>query len=119
MGKSIGARDLDLLTRGDLARTASQLPRVGAQHPTAIRGTFDDDRQYRFSAMMHGYMAFDQQGTLLVPFRTWRNAITEEAEKALTALFQYNIPQRWSIAHLYQAILNQEAHVPEVAFSLP
>lgn len=69
-----------------------------------------------FSAMMHGYMAFDQQGTLLVPFRTWRNAITEEAEKALTALFQYNIPQRWSIAHLYQAILNQEAHVPEVAF---
>ncbi len=69
-----------------------------------------------FSAMMHGYMAFDQQGTLLVPFRTWRNAITEEAEKALTALFQYNIPPRWSIAHLYQAILNQEAHVPEVAF---
>ena len=52
------ARDLDLLTRGDLARTASQLPRVGAQHPTAIRGTFDDDRQYRFfcnDARLYGF----------------------------------------------------------------
>lgn len=69
-----------------------------------------------FSAMMHGYLAFDSQGELLVPFRTWRNAITQEAEQKLTALFQYNIPQRWSIAHLYQAILNQEDHVSQVAF---
>jgi len=69
-----------------------------------------------FSAMMHGYMAFDKQGELLVPFRTWRNTITGEASARLTEAFQYNIPQRWSIAHLYQAILNQEAHVPEVAF---
>ncbi len=60
-----------------------------------------------FSAMMHGYMAFDQYGTLLTPFRTWRNTITAEASKKLTEVFQYNIPQRWSIAHLYQAILTE------------
>ena len=59
-----------------------------------------------FSAMMHGYMAFDKDNKLLVPFRTWRNTITGEAASALTRLFHYNIPQRWSIAHLYQAILN-------------
>ena len=69
-----------------------------------------------FSAMMHGYLAFDAQDQLLVPFRTWRNAITADAERELTDLFQYNIPQRWSIAHLYQAVLNQEAHVPKIAF---
>ena len=57
-----------------------------------------------FSAMMHGYMAFDKEGKLLVPFRTWRNGITGQAAEALTELFQYNIPQRWSIAHLYQAV---------------
>ena len=56
-----------------------------------------------FSAMMHGYMVFDKDGQLLVPFRTWRNSITEEAADELTSLFNYNIPQRWSIAHLYQA----------------
>ena len=59
-----------------------------------------------FSAMMHGYMAFDKDEKLLVPFRTWRNTITAPAAEALTELFQYNIPQRWSISHLYQAILN-------------
>ncbi|MBD8070630.1 xylulokinase [Bacillus sp. PS06] len=69
-----------------------------------------------FSAMMHGYMAFDQEGELLVPFRTWRNNITEQASKELTSLFNYQIPQRWSIAHLYQAILNQEEHVSEISF---
>lgn len=69
-----------------------------------------------FSAMMHGYMAFDSQGELLVPFRTWRNTITGEASEALTDLFQYHIPQRWSIAHLYQAILNGEEHVPKIRF---
>jgi sugar (pentulose or hexulose) kinase len=68
-----------------------------------------------FSAMMHGYMAFDEQGDLLVPFRTWRNTITGEAAEELTKLFEFNIPQRWSIAHLYQAILNQEAHVANIA----
>ncbi|MDQ0231674.1 xylulokinase [Metabacillus malikii] len=69
-----------------------------------------------FSAMMHGYMAFDQSGELLVPFRTWRNNITGQASKALTELFNYHIPQRWSIAHLYQAILNQENHVANISF---
>ena len=69
-----------------------------------------------FSAMMHGYMAFDKKGNLLVPFRTWRNGITGEAAEKLTELFDYNIPQRWSIAHLYQAILNGEEHVKNVAY---
>ena len=69
-----------------------------------------------FSAMMHGYMAFDKEGNLLVPFRTWRNSTTGPAAEALTELFQYNIPQRWSIAHLYQAILNDEEHVKDVAY---
>ena len=69
-----------------------------------------------FSAMMHGYMAFNKEGKLLVPFRTWRNGITGEAAEKLTEEFSYNIPQRWSIAHLYQAILNKEAHVKDVAY---
>ncbi len=69
-----------------------------------------------FSAMMHGYMAFDKTGELLVPFRTWRNSTTGPAAKELTELFQYNIPERWSISHLYQAILNQEEHVKDVTF---
>lgn len=69
-----------------------------------------------FSAMMHGYLAFDNEDNLLVPFRTWRNTITEEAAGKLTKEFNYNIPQRWSISHLYQAILNKEEHVKDVAF---
>lgn len=69
-----------------------------------------------FSAMMHGYMAFGEDNEILVPFRTWRNAITEEASEKLTELFRYNIPQRWSIAHLYQAILNGEEHVKDIRF---
>jgi len=64
-----------------------------------------------FSAMMHGYMVFDQQGTLLTPFRTWRNNITGQASDALTQILNYPIPQRWSISHLYQAILNKEEHI--------
>ena len=66
------------------------------------------------SAMMHGYMAFDKEDNLLVPFRTWRNTTTEKAAAELTKLFGFNIPQRWSIAHLYQAILNGEAHVQKI-----
>ena len=68
------------------------------------------------SAMMHGYLAFDANDNLLVPFRTWRNTITGEAAEKLTAEFNYNIPQRWSISHLYQAMLNGEEHVKDVAF---
>jgi len=69
-----------------------------------------------FSAMMHGYMAFDKDAKLLVPFRTWRNTITEKAAVRLTEAFHFNVPQRWSIAHLYQAILNKEEHVGEIAY---
>lgn len=68
-----------------------------------------------FSAMMHGYMVFDKNGNQLVPFRTWRNTITGQASEQLTELFQFNIPQRWSIAHLYQAILNKESHVGNIS----
>lgn len=68
------------------------------------------------SAMMHGYLAFDKDDNLLVPFRTWRNNITAESADRLTELFQFNIPQRWSVAHLYQAILNNEDHVKNVSF---
>jgi sugar (pentulose or hexulose) kinase len=67
-----------------------------------------------FSAMMHGYLAFDKKDNLLVPFRTWRNTMTGQAAEKLTDLFQFNIPQRWSIAHLYQVILNQESHITEI-----
>lgn len=69
-----------------------------------------------FSAMMHGYMAFDKDENLLVPFRTWRNTITEQAAAELTKEFGFNIPQRWSIAHLHQAVLNKESHVGDITF---
>ena len=68
------------------------------------------------SAMMHGYMPFNAEGSLLVPFRTWRNTNTGPAAAELSKLFVYNIPLRWSISHLYQAILNKEEHVPQIAF---
>ena len=67
-----------------------------------------------FSAMMHGYLPFDGEDKLLVPFRTWRNTITAEAADKLTEALNFNIPQRWSISHLYQAILNGEPHVPSI-----
>lgn len=68
------------------------------------------------SAMMHGYMAFDKEGEILVPFRTWRNTNTGEAAKVLSELFNYNIPLRWSISHLYQCILNNDKHVKDITF---
>lgn len=67
------------------------------------------------SGMMHGYLAFDNEWNLLTPFRTWQNTITAKAAEELTSLFGFNIPQRWSIAHLYQAILNNEEHIGKVA----
>ena len=66
------------------------------------------------SAMMHGYLPFDAEGRQLAAFRTWRNTMTAQAAEELTALFGFNIPQRWSIAHLEQAMLNGEAHVPQI-----
>ena len=68
------------------------------------------------SAMMHGYLPFNKQGDLLVPFRTWRNTNTGEAAKELSKLFVYNIPLRWSISHIYQAILNGEEHIKDISF---
>src|SRR5512134_336277 len=67
-----------------------------------------------FSGMMHGYLPFDQDDNLLASFRTWRNTMTGQAAEKLTDLFQFNIPQRWSIAHLYQAILNKEPHIRNI-----
>lgn len=69
-----------------------------------------------FSAMMHGYMAFDENDNLLVPFRTWRNTITGQACEELSPYLNFNVPQRWSVAHLYQAILNGEEHVQKIKF---
>ncbi len=69
-----------------------------------------------FSAMMHGYMAFNEKEEILVPFRTWRNTNTGAAAAALSELFVFNIPLRWSISHLYQAILNDEAHVADIKY---
>lgn len=69
-----------------------------------------------FSAMMHGYLPFNKNGELLTPFRTWRNTTTSQAAKELTELFNFNIPQRWSIAHLYQAVLNNEEHIKDIDF---
>ena len=68
------------------------------------------------SAMMHGYLAFDGEGNQLTAFRTWRNTMTEQSADTLTRLFGFNIPQRWSIAHLYQAVLNGEEHVKNIRF---
>ena len=68
------------------------------------------------SAMMHGYLPFDGEDQLLVPFRTWRNTITGEAAAKLTEAFSFNMPQRWSLSHLYQAILNGESHVKDIRF---
>ncbi len=68
-----------------------------------------------FSAMMHGYLPFDKNGNQLCEFRTWRNTTTQQSAESLTKLFDFNIPQRWSIAHLYQAILNGEEHVKDIA----
>lgn len=69
-----------------------------------------------FSAMMHGYLPFDKDGNQLVPFRTWRNTTTQQAASKLTKLFHFNIPQRWSIAHLYQAIMDNESHINAIDY---
>lgn len=103
---------LDMIWRGLKECYRSLREEVGSRYGVELEGT----KAIGISAMMHGYLAFDENGELLVPFRTWRNTITQEAADKLTDVFQYNIPQRWSIAHLYQAILNQEPHVSKVRF---
>lgn len=84
---------------------------------TALKGAgaLEGVKAAGISGMMHGYLAFDKDWNLLVPFRTWQNTITEEAAAELTGLFGFNVPQRWSIAHLYQAVLNGEEHIDKVA----
>jgi len=81
-----------------------------------LRDWMSDVQAMGVSAMMHGYLAFDADGVLLTPFRTWKNVNTAEAAAALSSLFKFNIPLRWSIAHLYQAILDNEPHTRDVAF---
>jgi sugar (pentulose or hexulose) kinase len=90
----------------DLRKEVLRLYNVEIEHLAAIG----------ISAMMHGYMPFNEEGSLLVPFRTWRNTNTGPAAAELSKLFVYNIPLRWSISHLYQAILNGEEHVPQIAY---
>ena len=77
--------------------------------------TLRDVTAMGISAMMHGYLAFDREENLLVPFRTWRNTNTAQAADELTELFGFNIPMRWSVAHFHQALLNGESHVCQVA----
>lgn len=78
-------------------------------------GVREEIRAMGVSAMMHGYLAFDRDWNLLTAFRTWQNTMTAQAADALTACLGFNIPQRWSIAHLYQAVLGREPHVPQIA----
>ena len=78
-------------------------------------GTKENIKSIGISGMMHGYLAFDKEWNLLAPFRTWQNTITAPAAAELTELFNFNVPQRWSIAHLYQAVLNGEEHINKIA----
>lgn len=89
---------------------------IAADVQSKYHTTITKIRTIGVSAMMHGYLVFSGNDALLTPFRTWRNNITEPAADELTDLFTFNIPQRWSIAHLYQAILNKETHVNDTQF---
>lgn len=103
---------LDAVWAGLQGAVADLLAHAERQHgvrPTSVGAL-------GISAMMHGYLAFDADGELLVPFRTWRNTSTGKAAAELSERFGFNIPLRWSIAHFYQAILDDEPHVPRVAF---
>ncbi|MBT2503595.1 xylulokinase [Curtobacterium sp. ISL-83] len=102
---------LEAVETGLRAAYAALVADVEAQYdvrPTTFRAA-------GVSAMMHGYLAFDADGVLLVPFRTWRNTSTGPAAERLSAALGFNIPLRWSIAHLYQAVLDDEAHVARIA----
>ena len=104
--------DVDKIWRGLQSVYADVADRVEAQYGQKLVRI----GQIGFSAMMHGYLAFNEDGELLVPFRTWQNTNTSEAHERLSQLFQYNIPERWSIAHLYQAVLNDEPHIGSVRY---
>jgi sugar (pentulose or hexulose) kinase len=104
---------LDAVWEGLRAAVADLLADVERRH--GVRPGAAGVGAIGVSAMMHGYLAFDAAGELLVPFRTWRNTSTGRASAELSELFGYNIPLRWSVAHLYQAVLDEEPHVPQVA----
>ena len=104
--------DVDKIWRGLQSVYADVADRVEADYGLKLTRI----GQIGFSAMMHGYLAFDADGELLVPFRTWQNTNTSEAHEKLSELFQYNIPERWSIAHLYQAVLDNEPHIGSVRY---
>ncbi len=112
LDNGIWTYSLDSVWNGVQDCYADLLKDVKAKYDTTIKKF----ASIGFSAMMHGYLAFNDKDELLVPFRTWRNTITEEASKKLTEAFNYNIPQRWSIAHLYQAILNKEPHCKDINY---
>ncbi len=103
---------LDSVWRGLQESFANLKRNYEEKHKTALT----EVSAIGISAMMHGYLAFDKNDKLLVPFRTWRNTTTGEAADKLTGLFGFNIPQRWSIAHFYQAVLNNEPHADKVNF---
>lgn len=104
--------DVDKIWRGLQSVYADVADRVEANYGIKLTRI----GQIGFSAMMHGYLAFDAEDELLVPFRTWQNTNTSEAHERLSQLFQYNIPERWSIAHLYQAVLDNEPHIGSVRY---
>ena len=103
---------IDAIWTGLQACYADLCADVRKQYGTGIRSL----AAIGISAMMHGYMAFDAQAQILVPFRTWRNTNTGRAAAALSELFRFNIPLRWSISHLYQAILDKEPHVGRIDY---
>lgn len=103
---------LEMVWQGVQAAYRALANRVNAEYGVEVTKI----KTMGISAMMHGYLPFDKEGNLLTPFRTWRNAITGQAADELTKLFNFNIPQRWSIAHLYQAVLNHEDHVAQIDF---
>ncbi|GAA4900908.1 FGGY-family carbohydrate kinase [Tessaracoccus lubricantis] len=103
---------LDDVWSGIQAAFADLAAEVRARYDIELRRV----RALGVSAMMHGYLAFDADGEQLVGFRTWQNTMTQDAAAELTQLFQHNIPQRWSVAHLHQAILRGEDHVGSIDF---
>lgn len=103
---------LDEIHKGLSGAYASLKANVTLQYGVTLKGF----AAIGISGMMHGYMPFNENGTLLTPFRTWRNTITEDAANELSLAFDFNIPQRWSIAHFYSALKNGEKHTKDVRF---
>lgn len=109
---NIWTYDLDEVWAGLQGSYKNLADNVRQKYHTTIQSV----RAIGISGMMHGYLVFDKEGELLAPFRTWRNTNTKNAAEELSNLFNYHIPQRWSIAHLYQAIINKEQHVEKINY---